>query len=159
MIDDVPGIRARCTRTTSSGPGSTRWSPGTPASTRSTCTPTSAGFPPSEPDGYRAPNDTVLDAAAHDHALVPFCRLAPGDHPDKELARCLDGGAAGVKLHPASDDFILDDDELTDVSQPVRAGLGPGRHGRGDRAHLVTLVKGTTFAAGCARRMPESGRG
>lgn len=73
-----------------------------------------AVFPLTEPDGYRAANDAVL-AEASCGTLVPFCRVAPGDDPAAEARRCVEAGAAGIKLHPASDEFRLDDDELTGV--------------------------------------------
>ncbi|MEV6717602.1 amidohydrolase family protein [Lentzea sp. NPDC051208] len=72
-----------------------------------------AVFPMTEPDGYRAANDAVLDACSG--RLVAFCRVAPEDDPAGEARRCVEAGAAGIKLHPASDGFALDDDRLTGV--------------------------------------------
>ncbi len=73
-----------------------------------------AVFPMTEPEGYRAANDAVLEEASGG-GLVAFCRVAPGDDPAGEARRCVEAGAAGIKLHPASDGFELDDDELTGV--------------------------------------------
>ena len=63
-----------------------------------------------EPEGYRAANDRVLaEAAASDGRLVAFCRLDPHHDPVSEAERCLDAGARGIKLHPRSDQFTLDE--------------------------------------------------
>jgi uncharacterized protein len=63
-----------------------------------------------EPEGYRAANDRVLaEAAASDGRLVAFCRLDPHNDPVSEAERCLDAGARGIKLHPRSDEFTLDE--------------------------------------------------
>ncbi|WP_053731432.1 amidohydrolase family protein [Nocardia sp. NRRL S-836] len=72
-----------------------------------------AVFPLTEPEGYRAANDAMLAAAGPQ--LVPFCRVAPGDDAAGEARRCVAAGARGIKLHPASDRFDLDDDRLHDV--------------------------------------------
>jgi predicted TIM-barrel fold metal-dependent hydrolase len=66
-------------------------------------------FPMHEPDGYRAANDRVLEAAAESGGrLVALARIDP-KAPDalQEAQRCLDAGARGFKLHPRSDDFGL----------------------------------------------------
>lgn len=68
-------------------------------------------FPMHEPDGYRAANDAVLDAvAAADGRLVALCRVQPraGGALD-EARRCLDRGAAGIKLHPRAEAFAMDE--------------------------------------------------
>jgi uncharacterized protein len=70
-----------------------------------------AVFPLTESDGYRAANDAVLAEAGG--LLVPFCRVTPDD--PGEARRCVDAGAAGIKLHPASDEFDPGDDRLGDV--------------------------------------------
>ena len=83
-------------------------------------------FPLTEPDGYPAANDAVLEAAStskgpetedrdRDAPLVAFCRVDPADDPVSEARRCVMAGAAGIKLHPASDQFGLGDDRLTGV--------------------------------------------
>jgi len=66
-------------------------------------------FPMHEPDGYRAANDMVLEAARNsDGLLVPFCRVNPYDGALQEAERCLEAGARGVKLHPRAEEFPLD---------------------------------------------------
>lgn len=62
-----------------------------------------------EPDGYRAANDAVLEAcAASGGRLVALARVAPGlPGAVGEAVRCLEAGAAGLKLHPRSDAFGL----------------------------------------------------
>ncbi len=62
-----------------------------------------------EPDGYPPANDAVAAAvAASGGRLEWLCRVAP-DAPGAvaELRRCLALGAAGLKLHPRSDGFVL----------------------------------------------------
>lgn len=66
-------------------------------------------FPMHEPDGYRAANDAVLEAASNAGGrLVPFCRVNPHDNPLAEAKRSLDAGARGIKLHPRAEQFTLD---------------------------------------------------
>jgi hypothetical protein len=66
-------------------------------------------FPFHEPDGYRAANDAVIDAAQDaDGLLVPFCRVDPHDNPLPEARRSLNAGARGIKLHPRAEQFTLD---------------------------------------------------
>ena len=62
-----------------------------------------------EPKGYHAANDDVLAAtAASGGRLVALARVAPGaEDAVEEARRCLDAGAAGIKLHPRSDRFGL----------------------------------------------------
>src|SRR5919197_2066044 len=58
-------------------------------------------FPMHEPEGYPAANDRVLAVALESGGrLTPFCRLDPSTDPVREAERCLDAGAAGLKLHP-----------------------------------------------------------
>lgn len=68
-------------------------------------------FPMHEPDGYPPANDHVIAAAAASGGrLVAFCRVAPrATDPLSEIRRCMAGGAAGIKLHPRSDSFGLDE--------------------------------------------------
>jgi predicted TIM-barrel fold metal-dependent hydrolase len=66
-------------------------------------------FAMQEPDGYRGPNDVVLNACAESGGrLVPLGRIDP-NAPDalEEAHRVLEGGARGFKLHPRSDGFGL----------------------------------------------------
>jgi predicted TIM-barrel fold metal-dependent hydrolase len=66
-------------------------------------------FPFHEPDGYRAANDAVIEAARQaDGLLVPFCRVDPHDDPLPEATRALAAGARGIKLHPRAEEFTLD---------------------------------------------------
>jgi uncharacterized protein len=66
-------------------------------------------FPFHEPDGYRAANDAVIEAAREsDGLLVPFCRVDPHDDSLPEAIRALDAGARGIKLHPRAEEFTLD---------------------------------------------------
>jgi predicted TIM-barrel fold metal-dependent hydrolase len=66
-------------------------------------------FSSQEPDGYREANDRVLaEAAASGGRLIALARLDP-HHEDAlaEAERCLDGGAAGFKLHPRAERFEM----------------------------------------------------
>jgi len=70
-------------------------------------------FTTHEPEGYPAANDRVLaEAEAADGRLVPFCRVDPNADPVPEAERCLARGARGIKLHPRSDEFTLDHPEV-----------------------------------------------
>jgi predicted TIM-barrel fold metal-dependent hydrolase len=69
-----------------------------------------------EPGGYRAANDRVLaEASSSNGRLVAFCRLDPRNDPVSEAERCLDAGARGIKLHPRSDGFTLDEAPLRGI--------------------------------------------
>ena len=73
-------------------------------------------FPMHEPGGYGQANDMVIEEAARSEGrLVPFCRLDPRADPLAEAERCLERGAAGVKLHPRAEEFALDTPELDGV--------------------------------------------
>ena len=75
-------------------------------------------FPMHEPDGYSAANDGVIrDSQRSEGLLTAFCRLDPADDPLAEAKRCLDAGAAGIKLHPRAEGFALD----TPAMEPVFA--------------------------------------
>jgi len=66
-------------------------------------------FPMHEPEGYRAANDMVLEAAARsDGLLIPFCRVNPHADALAEARRCFDRGARGLKLHPRAEQFTMD---------------------------------------------------
>jgi uncharacterized protein len=68
-----------------------------------------AVFPMHEPDGYRAANDDVIEAAAASGGVVvPYCRVDPRDDALAEATRALDAGARGIKLHPRAEQFGLD---------------------------------------------------
>ncbi len=66
-------------------------------------------FPLHEPDGYREANDNVLAAArSSDGRFSVLGRVDPKSAGAlQEARRCLDAGAAGIKLHPRSDAFTL----------------------------------------------------
>jgi hypothetical protein len=73
-------------------------------------------FPLKEPGGYREPNDRVLELARTSNGRVTaLARLDPADDPLGEAVRCLEAGAAGIKLHPRGEGFALDDRRLDDV--------------------------------------------
>jgi uncharacterized protein len=72
-----------------------------------------------EPDrhpGFRAGNDRTLAFAERSGGrMIPFVRLALDEGPIEEARRCLDLGARGIKLHPRSQKFLLDDARLAPV--------------------------------------------
>jgi predicted TIM-barrel fold metal-dependent hydrolase len=72
-----------------------------------------------EPDrepAFRAANDRTLAAAERSGgALIPFVRLDLAEEPIEEATRCLDLGARGIKLHPRSQGFLLNDERLAPV--------------------------------------------
>jgi uncharacterized protein len=72
-----------------------------------------------EPDrepAFRAANDRTLAAAERSGgALIPFVRLDLAEGPIEEATRCLDLGARGIKLHPRSQGFLLNDERLAPV--------------------------------------------
>ena len=73
-------------------------------------------FPMHEPDGYRGPNDTAIQAAADSNGkLVAYCRVDPRDDAVNEATRALDAGARGIKLHPRAEQFGLDVPAVRDI--------------------------------------------
>src|SRR6478609_2197606 len=73
-------------------------------------------MPAAEPDGYAAANRACAVAAAGEGSgLAAFTRVTPEDDPADMLADGLAHGARGLKLHPASDDFRLEDPRLDEV--------------------------------------------
>ena len=72
-----------------------------------------------EPDrepAFRAANDRTLAAAERSGGvLIPFVRLDLAQEPTEEATRCLDLGARGIKLHPRSQGFLLNDERLAPV--------------------------------------------
>jgi hypothetical protein len=73
-------------------------------------------FPFHEPDGYRAANDMVIEAAvASEGLLVPFCRVDPNDDAVAEARRALGAGARGIKLHPRAEQFPLDHPQVREL--------------------------------------------
>ena len=73
-------------------------------------------FPLNDPnarDDYSGPNDVVWSAhEAHPNAFVPFFRLNPHKDYEAEFARCVERGFEGLKLHPVSQEFELDDERV-----------------------------------------------
>jgi uncharacterized protein len=80
-----------------------------------------------EPNGYREANDRVLSACERSGGrLVGLARVAPGhDDAVAEARRALDGGAAGIKLHPRSDGFGLPHPAVEQVVALVGERRGP----------------------------------
>lgn len=82
----------------------------------------SIAFPLNDPnalDDYSGPNDVVWRAFEEfPDALVPFFRLNP-HHADgtseKEFERCVGRGFRGLKLHPVSQKFELDDPRVVRI--------------------------------------------
>jgi uncharacterized protein len=70
-------------------------------------------FPLNDPnahDDYSGPNDVIWDAyEQHPDRFVPFFRLNPHKDCKAEFDRCVGRGFAGLKLHPLSQEFELDD--------------------------------------------------
>ena len=104
-------------------------------------------FPFHEPDGYRAANDSVLEAAEESGGLlVPFCRVDPHNGALPEAKRSLQAGARGIKLHPRAEQFTLDHPAVQDVvalahdrSLPVLIHAGRGIPALG--LHAVELAE------------------
>ncbi len=70
-----------------------------------------------EPDGYRAANRAVLEQVARSGGrLHALCRVQPRDPGALEEARrCMDAGAAGIKLHPRAEAFGMDEPAVRDL--------------------------------------------
>jgi uncharacterized protein len=70
-------------------------------------------FPLNDPnarDDYSGPNDVVWNAyEEHPDLFVPFFRLNPHLNYEAEFGRCVERGFGGLKLHPVSQHFELDD--------------------------------------------------
>lgn len=70
-------------------------------------------FPLNDPnarDDFSGPNDVVWSAyEEHPDHFVPFFRLNPHRDYETEFERCVERGFAGLKLHPVSQKFELDD--------------------------------------------------
>ena len=73
-------------------------------------------FPLNDPnarDDYSGPNDYVWTAyQKHPDAFVPFFRLNPHKDYEVEFGRCVERGFMGLKLHPVSQEFELDDERV-----------------------------------------------
>lgn len=70
-------------------------------------------FPLNDPNAredFSGPNDVLWNAyEEYPDLFVPFFRLNPHRDYEKEFARCVERGFSGLKLHPVSQDFELDD--------------------------------------------------
>ena len=70
-------------------------------------------FPLNDPnalDDFSGPNDVVWDAyEKFPEFFVPFFRLNPHRDYEREFERCVARGFQGLKLHPVSQKFELDD--------------------------------------------------
>jgi hypothetical protein len=97
-------------------------------------------FPLNDPnarDDYSGPNDVVWSAyEEHPDLFVPFFRLNPHLDYEKEFARCVERGFRGLKLHPVSQEFELDDERVvrlfgmaaeTDLPVLIHAGFAMQR--------------------------------
>src|SRR5215212_3813416 len=85
-------------------------------------------FPLNDPnarDDYSGPNDVIWKA--HEDFpgfFVPFFRLNPHLDYEKEFERCVERGFMGLKLHPVSQKFELDDERaLRLLGMAAGAGL------------------------------------
>lgn len=97
-------------------------------------------FPLNDPNAaedFSGPNDALWDAYEQfpEH-FVPFFRLNPHNDYDREFARCAERGFVGLKLHPTSQKFDLDDERATrlfsmaaeaDLPVIIHAGFGMRR--------------------------------
>lgn len=70
-------------------------------------------FPLNDPnarDDFSGPNDVLWNAyKEYSESFVPFFRLNPHRNYEAEFERCLERGFEGLKLHPVSQRFELDD--------------------------------------------------
>ncbi len=102
-------------------------------------------FPMHEPDGYGPANDAVLEAAAaSDGRLTALCRVQPrADGALAEARRCLDAGAAGIKLHPRAEAFGMDEPVVGDLMELAheRRGVVLMHAGRGIPALGANTIK------------------
>ena len=73
-------------------------------------------FPLNDPnarDDYSGPNDVIWAAhEEHPDHFVPFFRLNPHRDYEREFERCCGRGFKGLKLHPVSQNFELDDERV-----------------------------------------------
>jgi predicted TIM-barrel fold metal-dependent hydrolase len=68
---------------------------------------------PNARDDFSGPNDGVWEAhEEHPGFFVPFFRLNPYNDYEWEFERCVERGFEGLKLHPVSQKFELDDPKV-----------------------------------------------
>ncbi len=97
-------------------------------------------FPLNDPnarDDFSGPNDVLWEAyEQHPDLFVPFFRLNPHRDYEKEFDRCLGMGFKGLKLHPVSQKFELDEPRAArllgmaaeaDIPVLIHAGFGMQR--------------------------------
>jgi predicted TIM-barrel fold metal-dependent hydrolase len=97
-------------------------------------------FPLNDPNAsedFAGPNDVLWEAyEAYPEHLVPFFRLNPHQPNRAEFERCLERGFVGLKLHPVSQKFPLDDPKAVelfemaagaDIPVLIHAGFGMER--------------------------------
>lgn len=76
-------------------------------------------FPLNDPNAsedFSGPNDVLWEAyEAHPRHLVPFFRLNPHQPNHGEFERCVERGFKGLKLHPVSQKFPLDDPRVVEL--------------------------------------------
>ena len=103
-----------------------------------------------EPDrhpAFRKPNDRTLAYAERAQGrLIPFVRLNLDESPLEEAKRCLDLGAGGIKLHPRSQGFHVNDARLEPIvalaaEQGVPVLIHGGRGLPPIADHLAHLVE------------------
>ena len=86
---------------------------------------TSIIFPLNDPnarDDYSGPNDVVWAAyKEYQGAFVPFFRLNPHKDYEAEFERCVQRGFKGLKLHPVSQEFELDDTRVARLFEMAAA--------------------------------------
>lgn len=84
-------------------------------------------FPLNDPnarDDFSGPNDALWESyKEYPDAFVPFFRLNPHRPYEAEFARCLERGFRGLKLHPVSQKFELDDPKVVELLG-MAAGAG-----------------------------------
>lgn len=97
-------------------------------------------FPLNDPnarDDFSGPNDVLWEAyKQHPDLFVPFFRLNPHRDYEREFERCLEMGFEGLKLHPVSQKFELDEPRVVrlfdmaaeaDLPVLIHAGFGMRR--------------------------------
>jgi predicted TIM-barrel fold metal-dependent hydrolase len=97
-------------------------------------------FPLNDPNAredFSGPNDVLWEAyEAYPEHLVPFFRLNPHQPSQAEFERCLGRGFVGLKLHPVSQKFPLDEPRAVelfemaagaDIPVLIHAGFGMER--------------------------------